>query len=308
MSMSGNRPGGGQPQPGPEADTGLPPSQQPALRPLDVPGLLKAHGLRPDHKLGQNFLFDDRILSRLVEAAEITPQDTVLEVGAGLGSLTRHLASSARQVVAVELDKRLVEILKDGVKPYPNVTVVQGDILALDPSTLMAEPDYRVVANIPYYITSALLRHLLEAGQKPDRLVLTVQREVAERISAGPGEMSLLALSVQVYGKPQTVLRIPAGAFYPPPKVDSAVVRIDLYPDPAIPQPALEAFFRLIKAGFSQKRKTLRNSLSAGLRIPPDQAGSLLESSQIDPQRRAETLSLEEWGRLTGRYQDPDRP
>jgi len=269
------------------------------LAPLDIPGLLKMHGLRPDKKLGQNFLMDDAILARVVAAAEVEANDTVLEIGSGLGSLTRHLALAVRRVVAVEVDGQLVPILREVVAAYPNVEIQQGDILRFNPAGLGLESGYQVVANIPFYITSAILRHLLEQPVRPARLVLTVQREVAQRICARPGDMSLLALSVQVYGQPAVVGRIPAGAFYPPPQVDSSIVRVDLYPQPVIPEGKLDAFFRLIKAGFSQKRKTLRNALSAGLRISPAQAAEGLQASGIDPQRRAETLSLEEWGYLT---------
>jgi 16S rRNA (adenine1518-N6/adenine1519-N6)-dimethyltransferase len=166
----------------------------------------------------------------------------------------------------------------------------------------MSAPGYLVVANIPYYITSAVIRHLLEARTRPRRLVLTVQREVAQRITAVPGEMSLLALSVQLYGQPQVVAYIPASAFYPSPKVDSAVIRTDLFPAPRIPDASIPTFFRLAKSGFSQKRKTLRNSLSAGLACPPAEAEQLLHAAGIDPQRRAETLSLEEWGRVVAVY------
>ncbi|MFM8323185.1 MAG: ribosomal RNA small subunit methyltransferase A, partial [Chloroflexota bacterium] len=154
---------------------------------------------------------------------------------------------------------------------------------------------YRVAANIPYYITSALIRRLLETHPAPQRVVLTVQREVAERICAAPGDMSLLALSVQVFGRPQIAGRIPAGAFYPPPKVDSAIIRIDLYPQPIAPADRLDDFFRLAKAGFSQKRKTLRNALSGGMRWNAAETGQHLQAAGIDPQRRAETLALDEW-------------
>ncbi len=278
------------------------PAALPKLRSIDVPGLLRAHGLHPDKRLGQNFLSDDTILARVVEAAEVGPEDTVLEVGPGLGSLTRHLARSARQVTAVELDFRLVPVLSEVLARYPNAHIVQGDILRLDPADLMDQSGYLVVANIPYNITSALIRHLLEARVQPARMALTLQKEVAERICAQPGDMSQLALSVQVYGRPRIVMRIPAGAFYPAPQVDSSVLRIDLYPDPMIPTEMLESFFHLMKAGFSQKRKTLRNTLSAGLRMPPPQAAGLLQAAGIDPQRRAETLSLEEWKWLTEQY------
>jgi 16S rRNA (adenine1518-N6/adenine1519-N6)-dimethyltransferase len=269
---------------------------------LNVPELLRRYGLRPDKSLGQNFLIDEAALHCVVDAAGIGAEDEVLEIGPGLGGLTRHLAGCARQVVAVELDGDLFPPLREVLASYPNVRLVQGDILALDPAEWMTSPGYLVVANIPYYITSALIRHLLEARYRPRRLVLTVQREVAERITAAPGEMSLLALSVQLYGQPRTVAHIPAGAFYPAPKVDSAVIRTDLYPAPLIPSAKISTFFRLAKAGFSQKRKTLRNALSAGLACTPAQAEQLLRSAGIDPQRRAETISLEEWGRLVTAY------
>lgn len=268
------------------------------LPPLDVPGLLRRHGLRPDKRLGQNFLVEPAALQRVVDAAGLSPADSVLEVGPGLGSLTRMLAVSARRVVAVELDAALLPPLGSVLEQFDNVEIVQGDILAHDPAALMHSPGYAVVANIPYYITSALIRHLLEARVQPGRMVLTVQREVAERIVARPGAMSLLALSVQVYGEPRIAASIPAGAFYPPPKVDSAVVRVDLYPAPRIPAAQLDRFFRLAKAGFSQKRKTLRNAVSAGMAWDTRQTSAYLEQAGIDPQRRAETLSLEEWSRL----------
>jgi len=206
-------------------------------------------------------------------------------------------------VTAVEVDPDLIPPLMEVLAPFANVQVVQSDILALDPAQLMKEPGYQVVANIPYNITSALIRHLLEARNKPTRITMTVQREVAERICASPGKLSLLALSVQVYGKPVMAARIQAEAFYPVPKVDSAVVRIDLSPQPLIPNPLLPIFFRLAKAGFSQKRKTLRNALAGGMRWTPAQAANMLLAAGIDPQRRAETLNLEEWSRLTEYYE-----
>ncbi len=271
------------------------------LPPLDVPALLRQYGLRPRKGLGQNFLHDNHALQKIVTAAEIERADSVLEIGPGLGSLTRYLALAARAVTAVELDETLFPVLRAVLAPYPNVRLIRGDILDLRPADLIEAAGYLVVANIPYYITSALLRHLLEGEPRPRRLVLTVQREVAERICAGPGQMSLLALSVQVYGTPRLVAHLPAGAFYPPPKVDSAVVRIEVAPQPRFPASQMGTFFRLIKAGFSQKRKTLRNALAGGLGIEPAAAERLLVAADIDPRRRAETLSLEEWGKLIER-------
>jgi len=268
------------------------------IPPLNAETLLKRHGLRAHKGLGQNFLQDPLALEEIVSAAEIQPADTVLEIGPGLGSLTRYLAVAAKEVVAVELDPKLLPPLQAVLAPHPNVRLIQGDILKFSPQDLITESDYLVVANIPYYITSAVIRHLLEADVKPRRIVLTVQKEVAERISAKPGDMSLLALSVQVYGKTRIAARIPARAFFPAPKVDSAVLCVEIYPSPLIKPELLNVFFKLIKAGFSQKRKTLRNSLSSWLHISPTDAADLLTRANINPQRRAESLSLSEWSQL----------
>jgi 16S rRNA (adenine1518-N6/adenine1519-N6)-dimethyltransferase len=269
---------------------------------MNAPALLRRFGLRPEKRLGQNFLVDESALRKIVEIAAISAEDSVLEVGPGLGGLTSLLAAQAQRVVAVELDGRLIPILEQVLSPYSNVQLIQGDILAFNPVELIDAPNYQVVANIPYYITSALMRHLLGAGRRPSCLVLTVQREVADRICASPGRLSLLALSVQVYGQPQVRARIPAGAFYPPPKVDSAVIRVDILSEPVISYPLLNPFFRLAKAGFSQKRKTLGNALAASLAWPKNRAEGLLLAAGIEPRRRAETLSLAEWDVLTRQF------
>jgi 16S rRNA (adenine1518-N6/adenine1519-N6)-dimethyltransferase len=284
------------------------------LTPISVPALLKKYGLRPSKGLGQNFLVDDNALRRVVDIAEISEGDVVLEVGPGLGSLTRYLGAAARQVIAVELDKKLLPALHENLEPFENVKIVIGDILEQNLAELLREkpeteeqklssiphpPSYKVVANIPYYITSALIRHLLEAEFKPSYMVLTVQKEVAQRICEQPPNMSLLALSVQVYGEPKIAAKIPAGAFYPSPKVDSSIVKIELYTEPRIPENLLPLFFRLAKAGFSQKRKTLRNTISAGMAWSKEEAVAVLDAAGIDPQRRAQTLSLKEWESLT---------
>ncbi len=267
-----------------------------------ISALLRARGLRPKKSLGQNFLLAPGILERIVAAAELSGEETVVEVGAGLGTLTRRLAEQAGRVVAVELDEELVEFLGEQVADLTNVEIVQGDILRLPKAQLGGRPlahlGYQVVGNLPYYITSAVLRYFLEDEPRPRSMVVTVQREVAERIVAGPGEMSLLAVSVQFYGRPRVVARIKAGAFYPPPQVDSAVMRIEVGPQPTV---ALgeglggREFFRVVRAGFGQKRKTLRNSLRAGLGLAPGPVEDALQGAGVDPRRRAETLSLEEW-------------
>ena len=268
------------------------------IPPLDAEALLRRYHLHAHKGLGQNFLQDPLALEEIVSAAEIQPTDTVLEIGPGLGSLTRYLAVSAKEVIAVELDQKLIPPLKTVLSPYRNVNIIHGDVLKLSPKELISEDNYLVVANIPYYITSAVIRHLLESEAKPRRIVLTIQKEVAQRICARPGDMSLLALSVQVYGAPRIAAHIPAEAFFPAPKVDSAVLVVDIYPTPLIQEEVLDSFFKLVKAGFSQKRKTLRNSLSSGLHISPGNAAEFLGRASIDPQRRAETLSIAEWEQL----------
>jgi len=271
------------------------------LPPLNITQLLRTHQLLPKKSLGQNFLIDPAALNRVVSAAEIEPEQDVLEIGPGLGSLTRYLCAAAKQVVAVEIDQNLIPILQDVLRPYSNVTIVHNDILKVNPAEWML-PGYQVIANIPYYITSAVIRHLLEAGCRPLRLSLTIQREVADRICAQAGDLSLLALSVQVYGRPHIAAQIAAGSFYPAPKVDSSILRVDLYDEPLIPRAHLDRFFKLVKAGFGQKRKTLRNALSSGLAWPAARTTALLETAGIDPQRRAETLSLEEWRAVTNAF------
>jgi len=278
----------------------------PPVPPLNVVAVLRQYGLRAEKGLGQNFLQDPGLLEKIAATAEIRKTDTVLEIGPGLGSLTRYLGIAAGEVVTVELDERLDPVLRAVLKPYGNIKLVHGNILNFSASQLGLPPGYVVVANIPYNITSALVRHLLESTPKPRRLVLTIQREVAERICAAPPDMSLLSLSVQVYGEARIAARVPAEAFFPVPKVDSAVVQIDVLDQPRIAAEFLESFFRMIKAGFSQKRKTLRNSLSAGLHLPPRQAESLLRAAGIEPRRRAETLSLEEWDILCREYAGPN--
>ncbi len=266
---------------------------------VNVAALLRKYGLRPKKGLGQNFLSDPIILQKVVRTSGITSDDAVLEIGPGLGSLTVELAKSAKRVVAVEIDENMFGPLGEVLAQRANVDLVLGDILAQDVRDLMSAPaPYVVVANIPYYITSAIIRHLLESDHPPQRLILTVQKELGERICADPPDMNLLALSVQVYGSPKVTFRIPAGAFYPPPKVDSSVVQVDVFTKPLIARESLDLFFQLVKAGFSQKRKTLRNSISAGMRWPKESAEKALESAQIDPMRRAETLSLSEWKAL----------
>jgi len=258
--------------------------------------LLNSYGLTPKKSLGQNFLFDDNILARIAGAADLAPRETVLEIGPGLGALTRQLAARAARVVAVELDDRLLPALRHELAGLENVVVVHGDILAHDPADLISGP-YVVVANVPYYITGAILRHLLGGAHKPSRLVLTVQNEVAERLTAEPPHMSLLAVSVRYYGAVTPVTVVKAGAFWPRPDVDSAIIRIDLYEHPQDNAAAEDAFFRLVRAGFSQKRKQLQKNLRQ-LGLSRAAIARALSEANIEGSRRAETLLLAEWHAL----------
>jgi 16S rRNA (adenine1518-N6/adenine1519-N6)-dimethyltransferase len=269
--------------------------------------LLKQYDFHPSKRLGQNFLLNETALQKVAAAANLTREDVVLEIGPGLGSLTRHLAGQVHAVTAVELDERLLPVLYFVLTGYTNVRVIHGDILKLNPSSLVEQADYLVVANIPYNITSAVIRHLLESTPPPRRIVLTIQKEVAERICARPGDMSLLALSVQIFGKPSIKANLPAQDFLPKPEVDSAIIAIETASTPVIPLEMVDNFFRLARAGFSQKRKTLRNSLSAGLHIEHSRVECLLTSVGIDPRTRAETLTIEDWARLCRVIFPPDR-
>ncbi|MEZ4862119.1 MAG: 16S rRNA (adenine(1518)-N(6)/adenine(1519)-N(6))-dimethyltransferase RsmA [Caldilineaceae bacterium] len=276
--------------------------------------IIRRYQLNPKRSLAQNFLTDERYLTRIAAVAELTKADTVLEIGPGLGSLTTLLAQQAGQVIAVELDDRLIEMLRAQFILQPHVQIVHGDILELDLATLLqgtaqgenlqdeepapAPSAYKVVANLPYYITSAVIRHLLEAPLPPELTVVMVQKEVAERICAQPGDLSILAVSVQFYAQPTLMHHIPATAFYPRPKVDSAVLRLERLPTPAVPDVAPDRFFQVVRAGFSQKRKQLVNTVSGGLHLSKPEAAAALEAANIDPKRRAETLALAEWGAL----------
>jgi 16S rRNA (adenine1518-N6/adenine1519-N6)-dimethyltransferase len=255
--------------------------------------LLTHYQIEPKKSLGQNFLFDENVLARIVEAAELSPLEQVLEIGPGLGSLTRLLAQTAASVTAVELDNRFIPILQTELAYFDNVRLIHGDILQQDLNALFDQP-YKVVANVPYYITGAILRHLLSAQQKPTSLVMTVQKEVAERITAVPPKMSLLAVSTQLYGRTEIVTTIKAGAFWPRPDVDSAVIHLTLFPRPLLPVAQEKQFFALVRAGFSQKRKQLKNNLRQ-LGYNQAQITGLLNAAMIDGRRRAETFTLSEW-------------
>jgi 16S rRNA (adenine1518-N6/adenine1519-N6)-dimethyltransferase len=259
--------------------------------------------------MGQNFLIDQHVLQTIVSSGNLTATDRVIEVGPGLGVLTWELLQQTGQVLAVELDKRLVARLREEFADAPQLQVIQGDILKLPPADVLGqaglspESPYKVVANLPYAITSPVLRHFLEATHKPNLLVILIQWEVAQRITAPAGNLSVLAHSVQIYAQPEIVARVPAGSFFPQPAVDSAILRLQVYPTPAVAVDSIDALFRVIKAGFLQPRKKLSNALPGGLaamgqRIPRETAVAALEAAGVAPERRAETVTLEEWARV----------
>jgi 16S rRNA (adenine1518-N6/adenine1519-N6)-dimethyltransferase len=260
--------------------------------------LLYAHNMHPNKSFGQNFLVDRTVLQKIVQAAQIHPEDEILEVGAGTGVLTRELAKQAKRVVAVELERDMLVLLAKTTRPYTNVELVARDLLGLNPIEVFGQAPYKLVANLPYYITAPTFRHFLESENPPRLLVVMVQWEVAQRIVARPGDMSLLGVSIQFYGHPQIVARVPAHAFYPAPKVDSAILRVDVYPQAPLSAGERNEFFRIVQAGFSERRKQLHNALTHGLHHKNEHVRAWLAAAAIDASRRAETLSIEEWLRL----------
>lgn len=260
---------------------------------------------RSEHKksLGQNFLVDSRVARKIVSTAEITPGDTVLEIGPGRGALTRHLAESCRKVVAVELDLKLVEDLRMRFRSIPSVEIIHGDARDIPFERLIDDNgSYKVVANLPYYAANRIIRRFLTADQKPTMQVVMLQREVARTMAAQPGDMSLLSVMVQLYGSVRVAFTVPSKAFRPIPKVTSAVVRIDLYDQPPLELVSHTDFFDLVIAGFSAPRKQLRNSLKIGLRVPSNVTSDILRLAGIDETRRPQTLSLGEWGRVYDKW------
>lgn len=249
----------------------------------------------PKKELGQHWLKDRGILAAIADDADLHEDDVVLEIGPGLGTLTSELLRRAGKVIAVEFDPDLARKLP-GQFPGKNLEVIHTDILQFDLDTLPA--GYKVVANVPYYITSKIVEKLMTARNRPSVTVLLVQKEVAERIAAGPGDMSILALSAQVYATATLGVFVPREHFTPPPKVDSAVVVLHARPEPLIAPEDERAFFRVVKAGFIAKRKKLRSSIAAGLALSKPDAEALLRHADIDPDLRAEDLSIDDWLRL----------
>ena len=265
--------------------------------------LLKHENLWAQKKLGQNFLVNTAVLKTIITAAELTKQDHVIEIGPGLGILTEQLALNANKVTAIELDQNMVPVLRKNLllENINNVEILLQDALTFQ---LPTEP-YKLVANIPYYITSPLLNHFLQPKnqneQRPNLIVLLVQKEVAEKICAPKGDHTILSLQVQIFGKPSIVSNVSKTSFFPQPNVDSAILKIQTFPTPRISN--LETFFKLLKAAFHQRRKTLNNSLSNGLKLSNEQMATLFQNSGVSPSERPQNLSLEEWEPLIQAYE-----
>jgi len=267
------------------------------LSPNEIKKLFEKYNARPSKGLGQNFLIDESVLDNIVESSDIKPNDIVLEVGPGLGVLTKELAKRAKKVIAVEKDKTMCEILKETLQDLNNIEVVCGDILTLDAKRYNLNSNYKIIANIPYYLTSPLIRKFLEADNPPQEMILMLQKEVAQRICASPPKMSLLAVSVQFYADAKIISYVSKNCFWPAPKIDSAIIKISrIHTNQE--QIDTNLFFKIVKAGFLHPRKQLASNLSKGLEISKEKILEWLNKNKINPKQRAETLSVEDWRKL----------
>lgn len=274
-----------------------------------VKNLLKKYKIRPLKRLGQNFLIDKRVLRKIIAAANLSSKDIVLEIGPGTGILTQELAKKAKKVIAVEKDPKMVEILKEITKNLKNIKIVQGDILKIsnfhfhliarqlqEAKRPVRISKYKVVANLPYYIVAPVLRKFLESKRPPKEMILLVQKEVGQRICAKPPNMSLLAISVQFYAKPKIISFVSKKSFWPQPKVDSAIIKL-VISDKRLAI-SRKLFFRIVRAGFSHPRKQIMNNLSKGLKIDREKIRRWLLQNKIQPEKRAEALTLKDWQKL----------
>jgi len=275
--------------------------------------LLSKRSLQPLKRLGQHFLIDKKVLQRIIRAANLKPGDIVLEIGPGIGTLTLELVKKVKKVLAVEKDSRMVEILKETLKSFGNIKIIQGDILKINPVSNLKLKNYKIVANIPYYLTSPLIRNFLEEKNQPKEMILMVQKEVAQRICAKPpeskrinpllhpslplGHMSILAVSVQFYAQPKIMNFVSKKSFWPQPKVDSAIIKIT--PKKLLTSQSFgNLFFKIVKAGFSQPRKQILNNLTKSLKLNKEEVKFWLQKNKILPEQRAETLTLKDWKNL----------
>ena len=259
----------------------------------EIKNLLEKYNLKPNKRLGQSFLIEQNIINKIIRTADISDKDIIIEVGAGLGNLTRELAKKAKQVVTVEKDQQLIPLLRENLSEFKNIDLIPGDILKLPEPKRVFLKNYRVVANIPYYLTSPLIRMFLENANQPKEMTLLIQKEVARRITAKPPKMSLLAISVQFYAQAKIAGYVAKDCFWPKPKVDSAIIKIfDIKPRQDLD---IKKFFQLVKAGFSSPRKQLLNNLSAGLKKGKPEITKALNDLGLDEKIRAEALRVEDW-------------
>jgi 16S rRNA (adenine1518-N6/adenine1519-N6)-dimethyltransferase len=280
-----------------------------------VSELLKSYSLRPSKRLGQNFLIDEKVLNKTIGAADLQSKDTILEIGSGIGTLTAELAKKVHKVIAIEKDPKMCGILRETLA-FENIEIINEDVLRFNPKYKIHDTKYKIVANLPYYIASPVIRKFLESENPPEIMVLMLQKEVAQRICAKPPEMSLLTISVQFYAKPEIVSYVSKECFWPQPKVDSAILKIsDINPpfgaqDSKIP-PRL--FFTIVKAGFSHPRKQIQNNLNVilttneGLKLDKTIISKWLAKNNIHPARRAETLSLNDWINLSKSFPESEQ-
>jgi len=283
--------------------------------PKTIKNLLEKYGARPFKGWGQNFLIDKSILKKIIESANLKPNDVVLEIGPGIGTLTQELAKRAKKVIAVEKDKKMVEILNETVRDFKNIKVIKEDVLKFKTAALNLR-NYKLIGNLPFYITSPLIRKFLEKVEvKPRQMILMVQKEVAQRICALPArvfakqkfrrasrpKMNLLAVSVQFYSKPEILFYVSKNSFWPKPKVDGTILRISRICT-NLPRINTNLFFKIVRAGFSQPRKQIVNNLSKMLKLNKKKTKNWLLENQINPTQRAETLKIRDWLNLTMTY------
>lgn len=264
-----------------------------------IKNLLKSYGFQPSKRLGQNFLVDKKAMEKIIRAAELEPNDIILEIGPGLGTLTVELAKRVKKVIAVEKDQKMAKVLEKTLKSFHNIEVIQGDILRTQ-NLKFKTKNYKVVANLPYYVASPVIRKFLECNvARPRYMVLMVQKEVGQRICAKPPDMSLLAVSVQFYAEPKIISYVSNKSFWPKPKVNSAIIKIVPYKNQAIARNLSGLFFKIVKAGFSQPRKQIANNLAKELKLDKEKVKSWLLKNGINPVQRAETLNIQDWIKLT---------
>ena len=255
---------------------------------------LEKSGIQPKKQLGQNFLIDESALDIIIETADINEGENIIEIGPGTGILTQRLIDTGVNVTSIEIDWNLAKFLEDKFSDNENFELIETDALKFDPP----KKDYKLIANIPYYITSPLISHFLEAENKPKKMVLLIQKEVAEKICAKEGKLNVLAIHVQVFGKPQIKKIVQKESFHPAPKVDSAILEIEVFDEPLIPESEIKSLFKIVHGGFMHKRKTLHNALSRGLQMNGDEVDKLLEKCGIDPNLRPQHLTIPQWYKM----------